>query len=278
MKPIIILIVLVVIVLLLKKVLFKNSFGATTSYYTNPNIFVDPTQNVIPVSITGTNFNTSLSYTPPDKSNSFITTCNLQTCTQNIKCFDINPDLTLKTNFRSFSLDLSKNQDSTLVNFYLINDSFANAFMNNFYQLIPIPQVPDITPISTTVPKDGSGMAQSISYNGTNYQIISYNNAINLPKTYTSRTLVILGVLNALINLYYSPVTVNLNGQYPGLINDLQVNYIIYTPSLGPTSSIPGKASTQGITFSPTAKHAIWLYLMARANWINNQLNDYRNL
>ena len=284
MKIIIIIIIIIVFVLIIK--LKSEKFGATD--YINPNLFKDPSTNSIPSSITGTTgtgtkYTTSLTATPADNSSPFVNNCSLNGCNKTISCFGLNYDLTLNYNtITDYNLNLTTNQDSTLVNFYLTNDVYANAFMNNTYQLIPIPQVPQFPAAylatGTNVPTDGSGLAQTVTYNGNIYQIISYNNAIKLSTSYTHRKIVIIGVLNALINLYYSPITVSANREYTGLINDLQTNYIIYNASVGELSNPPGNASTVNITFSPTAKHAVWLYLMARANWIDNQLKNYLTL
>jgi hypothetical protein len=81
-----------------------------------------------------------------------------------------------------------------------------------------------------------------------------------------------------LSNLYYNPGSTI----YPGIIKDLQDKFPVNGTGSG-TGSVPVsglmeetdfKAGTNGLKLTPAAKHSIWLYIIARAQWINSLITE----
>ena len=165
-----------------------------------------------------------------------------------------------------------------------MNDSYASSFMDN-RNPIPISTViiPDIStyiklsPISFTTISPSQDIINAPApkiYKNTNgayyISVQSLGLLVKDSSTYitTSGSINIVAKIKAsvyysLIALYYSPG----NTAYTGLVDSFINNYPVNT------MSVKG-ASTVGITFTPFSKHVTWLYLMARAQWLDNELKQ----
>jgi hypothetical protein len=199
------------------------------------------------------------------------------TAAPTITFYDVNPDFSLKTT--SVNRTLTNYNDSTIVNSYLSYDVYAYSFMNNSANVVLPTTLIDISKytnigIGTDLKNANTTTTPAkITYNSKDYYLLSMNNAnaiipaniktVPTAETSTSvRIKIIKSVLYSLISLYYNPGT---EYRYNGLVNDLTLNY-----SVGIISKTG--ASTVGLTFTTASKHAVWLYLISRASWINDKL------
>jgi len=275
---VLIILFLVVIIILIKKL----NFGATPNNYTLsnspdfPNPFNGFTSNDIKKSSI---INTSKDIYDLGFSNN--------SSKPNIKCYTYTPDYFLDYN-NGITWSLQDQNDLTLVNFYLTKDCYASDFMLNSNNVILPTTFIDISKYTnigtntdiknttpTTIPSKISFTPTGVTTSTTFYKI-SWDNALKLDSTKVikpsdvkdSGEVIIkkikTSILYSLIKLYYNP-TLGSGIYYNGLINDFSNNYKVNTPSSSNTS-------TSGITFTTSAKHAIWIYLLARAAWINNLL------
>jgi len=217
---------------------------------------------------------TSISDIPYD--NSILTYLSTNSTSAKITCYNMNPNTTLNTTTPR-KYDLPNQYDATIVNYYLSFDVYASAFMNNDEKVMITKTIIDVSKYKTETAPLVKINSQTVNGITTNYDTLSWDNVKGLNHVYLVATPTIpitdnviikkikASVLYSLINLYYNPG----NPGYVGLVNDLSANYPIDVTTSA--TSTPN-ASTMGITFRAASKHAVWIYLLARAQWINTTI------
>ena len=217
---------------------------------------------------------TSIGEIPNDKTPLVYNNTNNTSVT--ITCYDMNADTTLGTTGTPYTLD--KQWDQTIVNHYLTFDIYAGSFMNNSTIVMVPNTIIDVSRynIGTTTNSLSTTKSRTVNKVTKNYYYLSWETANNL-KSVTAKSgfsdvvdtntikKIKASVLYSLINLYYNPGST----AYTGLVYDFSTNYPV-----GVTTSNTNtpNASTMNITFTIAAKHAVWIYLLARAQWVNTTI------
>jgi hypothetical protein len=206
--------------------------------------------------------------------NSILVYSSTNTVKPTLEFYNMNLDMTRSTTKRSPNPVPPNQFDQTIVNYYLNGDIYASSFMENASR-IPIPStIINVSLYNTTT----GSLAMTQKYNEIDYHTLSWDNVKTLSSVSlkTAPTVPITdpsiikkikaSVLYSLINFYYNPGS---GGGYTGLVKDFSTNYPV-----GVTTSVINTpdASTMGITFTPASKHAVWVYLLARAQWINTAI------
>lgn len=268
----ILLIVLLIIIILYFVIIKRSSFGSLTTIYEYPSPLPGLPQAQISL-LTWTTINTI----PVD--DNFVLKYVVDPKVPSFTFYRKNVDMSRSTDAPIAPNPVPPNQsDQTIVKYYLSCDTYASSFMENSEQN-PVPN----TIIDVSQYNIGTrALATKVTYKpvgvatASDYYTLSWDNVKNLTSvSLIPGSKVVLdantvkkikaGVLYSLINLYYNPGNVN----YGGLVYDLSTNYPI-----GVTTSVTNtpNASTMGITFRPASKHAVWVYLLARAQWINTTI------
>ena len=196
-----------------------------------------------------------------------------------INCYNMRADTTLDTT--STARALENQWDATIVNHYLTFDTYAGSFMNNSTSVMVPTTIIDVsryniggstTSLSTTKFRTVNGVKKD-------YYYLSWSTANDLKSVTLKPGLTGVGVdtstikkikasvLYSLINLYYNPGS----DFYTGLVYDFSTNYPVGDTT---SSSNTPNASTKNIRFTMTSKHAVWIYLLARAQWINTKITE----
>ena len=262
MNVMLIIIILIIIFILYFVVRRGSSFGATVQIYPSP--------------LPGPVLKESLSWTsindiPTD--DSILTYQSTDTAPVTIACYKMNEDTSLNTTaFTSWSLPNS--YDQTIVNYYLSYDTYASSFMNNSERVMVPNTIVDVSKYNVGSPP--ALLVTIKKYASKDYNYLSWDDVKSLTSVSavsgstevidTDTIKKIKGsVLYGLIKLYYNPGM----SDYSGLVYDFSNNYQVGIKTGLVTTA---NASTIGITFTHESKHAVWLYLLARAQWINNTI------
>jgi hypothetical protein len=267
MKVMLIIIIILIIIFILYFVVRRGSSFSATTLQSYPSPLPGP---VLKESLSWT----SIDDIPTD--DSILTYQSTNTDTPAITCYNMNADTTLNTTFTSWSLPNS--YDETIVNYYLSYDTYASSFMTNSEKVMVPNTIVDVSKYNVGAPPTLLATKKSRAINDItiDYYYLSWDDVKSLSSVsaVTGSTAVVNtdtikkikgSVLYGLIKLYYNPGM----SDYSGLVYDFSTNY-----QVGVTTSVRNSpnASTMNIKFTHESKHAVWLYLLARAQWINNTI------